>query len=85
MVPSHLVWKPYFVMGLPAAFLAIRKLPRYWPAIAAVFLLLNFGGFDLLGQEWGARFEAASVLLWCHLAILVIAIRNGDEAGRSET
>jgi hypothetical protein len=78
VLPSHLVWKPYFVMGLPAAMIAVH----YWRSrlawLLAIGLLMNFSGFDVLGQEWGARFEAASILLWCHLALLLASSTRSD-------
>jgi hypothetical protein len=78
VLPSHLVWKPYFVMGLPAAFMAVHYWNRRWPWIVIIALLMNFSGFDTLGQEWGARFEAASILLWCHLALLLASFTRSD-------
>jgi hypothetical protein len=78
VLPSHLVWKPYFVMGLPAALMAVHYWNRRWPWLFAIGLLMNFSGFDTLGQEWGARFEAASILLWCHLALLLVSFTRSD-------
>jgi hypothetical protein len=84
VLPSHLVWKPYFVMGLPAALIAVRYWNKRWPVLLAIGLLMNFSGFDTLGQEWGARFEAASILLWCHLALLLASFTR-SEATMSES
>jgi hypothetical protein len=72
IIPSHLVWKPYFIFGIPAAILAVRSLPRHWIALVAIFALVNLSGFDVLGADLGARFEAAAVLLWAHLLLLAI-------------
>lgn len=74
IVPSHLVWKPYFVFGLPAAILLTRELPRRWPLLLGLFALINFSGFDFLGEALGARFEAGAILLWAHLALLKLII-----------
>jgi hypothetical protein len=74
ILPSHLVWKPYFVMFLPVAVLAATAVGRKSPArlvlLACGFAAMNLSGFDLLGAEWGARAEAASVMLWAGLAYL---------------
>lgn len=72
IVPPHLVWKPYFLMGLPLAMVAFHQ--RRWVALAVAFALMNLTGFDLVGYEWAARFEAAAVFLWAHL-ILTAAVR----------
>lgn len=78
VLPSHLVWKPYFVMGLPAAMIAVHYWNKRWPWLFAIALLMNFSGFDTLGQEWGAKFEAASILLWCHLALLFASFTRSE-------
>lgn len=75
IVPSHLVWKPYFVMSIPAAFLLLREVclrPTRWNIALTmiIFVSVNLTGFDFTGHAWGARFEAASLLLWAHLACL---------------
>ena len=75
ILPSHLVWKPYFVMFLPLAALAASAIGRKSPARLALlafgFAAMNLSGFDLLGADWGARAEAASIMLWAGLAYLV--------------
>jgi hypothetical protein len=78
VLPSHLVWKPYFIMGLPAAFMAVHYWNRRWPWLFIIALFMNFSGFDFLGQEWGARAEAASIMLWCHLALLLASFTRSD-------
>jgi hypothetical protein len=81
VLPSHLVWKPYFVMGLPAAWVVIQSSQnsrKRWPWLALIAIFVNFSGFDTLGQVWGARFEAASILLWCHLALLFACFTRSD-------
>jgi hypothetical protein len=76
ILPSHLVWKPYFVMGLPMAVLAVASWRRFWPFLLGFFILANFTGFDWVGPVWGARFEAGSLLLWLHL-LLVLLVAPG--------
>jgi hypothetical protein len=76
IVPSHLVWKPYFVMGLPMTILAVASWRRLWPYLLGIFLLTNFSGFDWVGPVWGARLEAGSLQLWLHLILMGLVIRE---------
>ena len=74
-LPSHLVWKPYFVMTYPLAALFLRditeKNAKSRVGVALVLAaLLNLTSFDVVGPIWAARFEAASLFLWVHLALL---------------
>ena len=85
IVPSHLIWKPYFVFGVPAAVCAIGAVGRGSRhgavfALVVLFALINLSGFDVIGAEWGARAEAASLLLGCHLALLFLSSRASDQA-----
>lgn len=82
IVPSHLVWKPYFIMGLPAAILAVSGGLR-WYFLLLIFGLVNLTGFDFVGYDWGTRFEGASVLLWTHLALLLGVLFNRSAQQRS--
>jgi hypothetical protein len=69
ILPSHLVWKTYFVTGFPlAAWLLSRGGGLVFPAL--VFLLVNLTGFDFLGHGLAARLEAGSVLLFVQLAMI---------------
>lgn len=79
VLPSHLVWKPYFVLGLPLACIAVVRAGGRGGRIAwllFLFAAINLSGFDLLGQEFGARMEAASILLWAHLGLFWAALRR---------
>jgi len=38
--------------------------------LIALFLLVNFTGFDFIGANRAAIFEAGCILLWTHLVIL---------------
>ena len=88
IVPSHLIWKPYFVMSLPLAVLLIHQGVENWKRdknqsrLAAVTLLIlflgiNLTGFDFVGHQWAAHFEAASLLLIVHLIMIGIAATSG--------
>jgi hypothetical protein len=84
IVPSHLVWKPYFVMGLPLAILAAHRAGRRWQegsrlsmaTLALIFVGINLTGFDFVGLRMGAHFEAASILLLMHLGLIAIVLRE---------
>ncbi len=73
ILPSHLVWKPYFVFGIPAASLLAPSLLARPGLAIALMLVMNFTGFDWIGHEWGPRLEAASVMLFAYLVLLMQA------------
>ncbi len=80
IVPSHLVWKPYFVMSIP---LAVVLSHWMWQKSSlgltllgvGLFLGVNLTGFDFLGHLLAAHIEAASFLLVLHLSLVVYAVR----------
>ena len=72
-LPSHLVWKPYFVFLFPVI-VQVLKLAKTWGrrfVLIGVFVAINLSGFDWMGRKWGPRFEAASVFLWAEVVLLV--------------
>jgi hypothetical protein len=82
ILPSHLVWKPYFVMALPLAILAVTRTlarsdegPARPLALMALFATINLTGFDVVGHALGAHFEAGAILLWSQLALIVLVLR----------
>ncbi len=79
ILPSHLLWKPYFLFGLPAAaFLAARaQSMRSWIFLAGISALINLSGFDFVGHGVGVRFEAWAGLLWTHIVLLLWVTRAG--------
>jgi hypothetical protein len=74
-IPSYLVWKPYFVFGVPAAILVGRRATRtsIW-ILAIAFVLINLTGFDMIGGALAGYLEAASLFLWVHLAIVAAVV-----------
>lgn len=82
ILPGHLVWKPYFVFGLPAAALAIQKAARapepVWRAllILLAFLGMNLSGYEVVGAAVATWLEAGSVMLLAHLLLLSVAARE---------
>ncbi len=78
ILPSHLIWKPYFVMGLPLGIVALSRFRERWFWFVVIFGVVNLTGFDFLGADLGAELEAACFLLWCHL--LLLAVLHGDRA-----
>jgi hypothetical protein len=82
VLPSHLVWKPYFVFGIPAAICAVSAV-RTWKGaafLAALLAVVNFTGFDLIGYYWAPRFEAYSSWLFVHLALLIFSAQSRQRA-----
>jgi len=78
IVPSHLVWKPYFVFSIPLAMvLVLQKRSRAFQLCVA-FALINLTSFDIIGGTVAGYIEAASVFLWVHLA-LMISVMASDE------
>jgi len=82
ILPSHLVWKPYFVMGLPVAILCAHSWLGSGKMMGIVlylvaFALINLTGFDFVGHQLGPRLEAASLLLWTHLGMIVAVLISG--------
>ncbi|MEO5968783.1 MAG: hypothetical protein ABIQ95_02550, partial [Bdellovibrionia bacterium] len=77
IVPSHLVWKPYFVMSIPLAILFIHQVYKKnnWISnlgAVAIFMGINLMGFDFVGHNWAAHIEAGSVLLFMHLILIFL-------------
>jgi hypothetical protein len=75
IIPSHLIWKPYFVMGIPLGIVFVHKIYEGKSFISLIgaalfFALINLTGFDFVGHEWGAQFEAGSVMLFMHLSLI---------------
>jgi hypothetical protein len=77
-VPLYLIWKPYFVFGLPLAMVIAqeRSYSRGFCAsvLGIAFVLTNLTGFDMIGGYWSGRLEAASLFLWVHLALVALVI-----------
>lgn len=74
ILPSHLVWKPYFIMGLPAAILTVSQLPKNAVSLSIVFVGINLTSFDVVGPAWSARLEAGALMLWMHLLLLGLGL-----------
>jgi hypothetical protein len=72
-VPSHLIWKPYFVFGIPGA-MVLAFSSQYW-LLGIAFVLINLTGFDIIGGFWSGHLEAASLFLWVHLTLMFSLIK----------
>lgn len=73
ILPSYLIWKPYFVFGIPWMAYALSKAPPKEAnrmGMIAGALLINCTGFDFIGYQYASWFEASAVLLWGYLIIL---------------
>lgn len=77
IIPSHLVWKPYFLMALPLAIFGASQLliqkrrALDWFGFFILFAAFNLTSFDFVGSKWGPFFEASSTFLVAHLALMV--------------
>jgi hypothetical protein len=77
ILPSHLVWKPYFLSGLGLSvwlwgtWVTARPREKYgfWFWLTSG-LLANFASNDFIGPWLAARFEVAGVMMWAHLVTL---------------
>jgi hypothetical protein len=88
ILPSHLVWKPYFVLTFPLALIFLqdalrdlREKSSLWRLFALAFLAgaMNLTTIDFIGNKWAGQFEAASVLLFVHLALMILAYLGKSE------
>jgi len=76
IIPSHLVWKPYFVISMPLAILLLHfvfaKQRSKIEYLLLIFfaLMINFTGFDFVGKTWGMYLESASLFLLIHLLLI---------------
>jgi hypothetical protein len=81
ILPAHLIWKPYFIMGLPAAILCVAQGARahaqgklvYPLALGVIFLAINFSGYNFLPDWPAAILEGISLMLWTHLALIALS------------
>ncbi|MBC7690354.1 MAG: DUF2029 domain-containing protein [Methylotenera sp.] len=81
IVPSHLVWKPYFIFSYPlivCLLIHARRSRAAWVLLGVFFFLMNLTSFDFLGGWWSARFEAASVFLIAHLIALLHVMKKAQ-------
>ncbi len=80
-LPSHLVWKPYFIFGLPVAvYLLVQqsiKPERWrWIGLGIYFVMLNLTSVDGLGHTTAAYAEAGGVLFFAHLLLMGLVLRK---------
>jgi hypothetical protein len=86
IVPSYLIWKPYFVFSFLVgcyAFLVVNKKKNPIPGLVFLFVIfagINFSGFDFTGPEWGARLESSSILLFMHLLLIAYCLKQKTAA-----
>jgi hypothetical protein len=79
ITPGHLVWKTYFIFMLPLVVVIFTDLKKNysWGRAAIVFVffvMLNFSGYDFIGEKAAAVIESAAVFLWIHWALIVLAL-----------
>ncbi|MBN20796.1 MAG: hypothetical protein CL678_05845 [Bdellovibrionaceae bacterium] len=83
IVPSHLIWKPYFIFGIPIAALAIKNTLEDWSSgwfdvvlLFLVFFSINFTSFDFVGMNLYLYLEASSIFLFSYLVLVVRTIQK---------
>jgi hypothetical protein len=78
-LPAHLVWKPYFLMGIPvaAAVFAWASTPAVNPIrrkafgfFFVLFAIAHASSAELIGRPASAWYEAFSGFLWIHLGLI---------------
>lgn len=79
MMPSHLIWKPYFISGLPLVWALMsdptfRKDNIVRTGLVALLALLQFTGVDFIGPAWAGWLEAGGVLMAAHLILLALGV-----------
>jgi len=85
ILPSHLVWKPYFVMGIPAASYLItraRESYRLGFFLGMFFIAINLTGFNFTGHAFASQMEAAAIFLIAHVFLLILTARSEKTAAR---
>ena len=75
MMPSHLVWKPYFISGLPLVWVLMsEKSTRIRIGLFASLALLQFSGVDFIGPAWAGWLEAGGVFMAAHLLLIALGV-----------
>jgi len=74
---SHLIWKPYFVFGIPAvmtlmAYLWRQQNKRLSVIMVLFFIVVNFSTVDILGAKLGGWLESFAILFWIHVVLMVL-------------
>ena len=88
IVPSHLVWKPYFIFSFPVAALALRDAISQYHAgkkslliiFAILFALINLTSISFLPMYWAVVIEAICTFLFVHLALIFLVVRGENQA-----
>ena len=77
ILPSHLVWKPYFVfgVGLGAAVMpwVLERRERLLFAVP-LFFFANFTTYEFLGRPVAAYFESYCSMMVAHLGLIGLGI-----------
>jgi hypothetical protein len=85
-LPSHLVWKPYFLMAVPLAAVVLTSIAddpdpyrRRMLSLGAWALLAasHLSSREVLGAHASAWFEALSGFLLVHLGLIALAVMAG--------
>ena len=77
ILPSHLVWKPYFVFGVGVGIALVPWIvqSRLRMAVSASLLLFaNFTTYEFVGRPTAAYLEAFCSMMAAHLALLLLGM-----------
>lgn len=83
IVPSHLVWKPYFVMAIPLAFVALQQVVVRFSfsralLLLAVFISFNFTSIDFIGFNLATKLESISLMMFALLVMMASLLFSID-------
>ena len=80
-VPSYLVWKPYFIFGIPLAIVLMERTIRFnWVSQARIlfvtWIFLTFTSVHFIGAKATGWFEGWSFMLWLQLVLVGLSFRT---------
>ncbi len=80
VLPSHLIWKPYFIFSIPLLAITFGRLLQSKQRVPLYLLLvlgviLSCTSYEFVGREWAARFDAWSLFYWVDWAAVLICAR----------
>lgn len=81
ILPSHLIWKPYFIFSIPLIATAFSKMlvkgkkPYGFWALIALGIFLSLSSHEFVGREAAAALEAWSSFYWIDIIAILISVR----------
>lgn len=81
-LPSHLIWKPYFIFSIPLLSLAFSRALEKRSEMKAQFislivlgLILSCTSYEFVGRTLAAKLDAWSIFYWIDLIAILISVR----------